>query len=238
MKPLVTELWLQFAEDPEFAASFAQVLVERVEFLRQSQRICVTLRSAAPLDRGLRQRLAVSLRPVFNDLEVTVYSCFNFNAITPAAVMDLIEELKEEGLPINGFLDRSRVDLKGDELTIHLRTGKNILAGIEFPKRLSERIEERTGVRVRVKMSLGKQPAAQEWEQHIQEKVPATAFVARKPVAQVMQIPGLDLTDKPVEVFHGKLFKPTQLQPLKDVGGEGGKVTIWGEVFATETKGN
>ena len=31
MKPLVTDLWPQFGEDSTFAASFAQVLVDRVE---------------------------------------------------------------------------------------------------------------------------------------------------------------------------------------------------------------
>ena len=39
MKPLVTDLWPQFGEDPTFAASFAQVLVDRVEQLRQSKQI-------------------------------------------------------------------------------------------------------------------------------------------------------------------------------------------------------
>ena len=33
-------------------------------------------------------------------------------------------------------------------------------------------------------------------------------------------------------------FKPKDLTPLKDLGGEGGKCMIWGDVFATEVKGN
>ena len=39
------------------------------------------------------------------------------------------------------------------------------------------------------------------------------------------RIPGLDLTDKPVRIFHGKEFKPAQLAPLIQLGGEGGKKT-------------
>ena len=49
---------------------------------------------------------------------------------------------------------------------------------------------------------------------------------------------GLDLTDKPVTIFHGKMFTPKNLTPLKDLGGEGGKCVIWGDVFFTEVKGN
>ena len=49
---------------------------------------------------------------------------------------------------------------------------------------------------------------------------------------------GLNLTDKPVTIFHGKMFTPKNLTPLKDLGGEGGKCMIWGDVFFTEVKGN
>ena len=237
MKPLVTDLWPQFGEDPTFAASFAQVLVDRVEQLRQSKQIHIYLRGPVPLVAALRKQLALSLASAFAGFEVSVYSLFPFGQITPSAVMDLIEELKEEGLPVNGFLDKSRVDLEGSQLTIHLRTGLHILESIGFGDKLAQRVENRTGVLPTVKLAVEQALSNQAWEEHIQQKVPVTAFVEKKQTA-ALKIPGLDLTDKPVEVFHGKLFKPEVLQPLKDIGGEGGKVTVWGEVFASEVKGN
>ena len=237
MKPLVTDLWPQFGEDPTFAASFAQVLVDRVEQLRQSKQIHIYLRGPVPLAAALRKQLALSLASAFAGFEVSVYSLFPFGQITPSAVMDLIEELKKEGLPVNGFLDKSRVDLEGSQLTIHLRTGLHILESIGFGDKLAQRVENRTGVLPTVKLAVEQALSNQAWEEHIQQKVPVTAFVEKKQTA-ALKIPGLDLTDKPVEVFHGKLFKPEALQPLKDIGGEGGKVTVWGEVFASEVKGN
>ena len=237
MKPLVTDLWPQFGEDSTFAASFAQVLVDRVEQLRQSKQIHIYLRGPVPLAAALRKQLALSLASAFAGFEVSVYSLFPFGQITPSAVMDLIEELKDEGLPVNGFLDKSRVDLEGSQLTIHLRTGLHILESIGFGDKLAQRVENRTGVLPTVKLAVEQALSNQAWEEHIQQKVPVTAFVEKKQTA-ALKIPGLDLTDKPVEVFHGKLFKPEALQPLKDIGGEGGKVTVWGEVFASEVKGN
>ena len=237
MKPLVTDLWPQFGEDSTFAASFAQVLVDRVEQLRQSKQIHIYLRGPVPLAAALRKQLALSLASAFAGFEVSVYSLFPFGQITPSAVMDLIEELKEEGLPVNGFLDKSRVDLEGSQLTIHLRTGLHILESIGFGDKLAQRVENRTGVLPTVKLAVEQALSNQAWEEHIQQKVPVTAFVEKKQTA-ALKIPGLDLTDKPAEVFHGKLFKPEALQPLKDIGGEGGKVTVWGEVFASEVKGN
>ena len=41
----------------------------------------------------------------------------------------------------------------------------------------------------------------------------------------------------PPKLFHGKPFKPADLRPLNDLG-DGGKITVWGDVFATEVKGN
>ena len=237
MKPLVTDLWPQFGEDSTFAASFAQVLVDRVEQLRQSKQIHIYLRGPVPLAAALRKQLALSLASAFAGFEVSVYSLFPFGQITPSAVMDLIEELKEEGLPVNGFLDKSRVDLEGSQLTIHLRTGLHILESIGFGDKLAQRVENRTEVLPTVKLAVEQALSNQAWEEHIQQKMPVTAFVEKKQTA-ALKIPGLDLTDKPVEVFHGKLFKPEALQPLKDIGGEGGKVTVWGEVFASEVKGN
>ena len=60
----------------------------------------------------------------------------------------------------------------------------------------------------------------------------------KKNTAPSIKVDGLDLTDKPVTIFHGKMFTPKNLTPLKDLGGEGGKCTIWGDVFFSEVKGN
>ena len=53
MTPLVSQLWPQFMVDPAFASCFGQVIVERARMLRQERQVIFTLRSAAPLDKGL-----------------------------------------------------------------------------------------------------------------------------------------------------------------------------------------
>ena len=57
MTPLVSQLWPQFMADPDFAASFGRVIVEHARMLRQERQVVFTLRSAAPLDKGLCARL-------------------------------------------------------------------------------------------------------------------------------------------------------------------------------------
>ncbi len=70
MTPLVSQLWPQFMADPAFASCFGQVIVEHARMLRQSQQVIFTLRSAAPLDKGLCARLLASLQPDYEGFEL------------------------------------------------------------------------------------------------------------------------------------------------------------------------
>ncbi|WP_294451949.1 exonuclease domain-containing protein [uncultured Gemmiger sp.] len=237
MKPFVTQVWPQFTADAQFNACFGQVLVDRVELYRTARKVVICLRSAEPLDGAMCGRLFASLEPVFEGYELTLKNYFNYGNITPEAARTLIEELKHEGLPVNGFLDKSPISIEPDGITVHVAAGMNILESIDFPRRLAERIQERTGTLPIVRMvASGKTVSAEEFEKYVQNKTPAVKFEAKKDLPPI-QVQGLDLTDKPVKVFHGKYFKPADLRPLNDLG-DGGKITVWGDVFASEVKGN
>ena len=204
MKPFVTQIWPQFTADAQFNACFGQVLVERVELYRTARKVIICLRSAEPLDGGLCGRLAASLEPVFEGYELTLKNYFNYGNITPEAARLMIEELKAEGLPVNGFLDKSPISIQDGVVTIHVAAGMNILESIDFPRRLAERIQERTGTLPMVRMAAtGKTVAPEEFEKYVQNKAPAVKFEAKKDMPPI-QIQGLALADKPVKVFHGK----------------------------------
>ncbi len=238
MKPLVSQLWPQFGGDAVFAQSFAGVIVDRVELLRNSQKVKISLQSAAPIPVSLCNRLCASLQPEFEGWELAVCNYFPFERITPESVVAMVHELGQNGIPINGFLNGATYQLADGCLTVGVPVGRKVLESVHFPEKLSTLIGERTGTAPEVTLEpLGKEVSAEEWEQHVLKKVPAPQFEAKKPSIQV-KVPGLDLTDKPVTVFHGKAFKPGEMTRLKDVGPESGKITIWGDVFAVEVKGN
>ena len=238
LKPFVTQVWPQFTADAQFSACFGAVLVEKVELLRTSRKVIVSLRSAEPLDPSLCGRLLASLQPVFAGYELALRNYFNYNAITPAAVGLLIEELKQQGMPVNGFLDKARpVSFEPDGLVVRVNAGRTILESVEFPRRLAELIQERTGALPIVRMQdVAAQLDADALERRVAEKTPAVQFKAKEEVAP-FTIDGLALSPKAPKLFHGKSFKPADLRPLNDLG-DGGKVTVWGDVFATEIKGS
>ena len=240
MQPLVSQLWPQFMGDGEFAQCFGNVIVEQAQMIRTEKKIVFTLQSAAPLDKTMCARLLLSLEPDFAGFELSVCNRFGYAHLDEQALRGLMEELKTEGIPINGFLDNASIQIGEDTVTLGVRNGTKILKEVEFPRILAERIEQRTGVKPRVKLvSTADAAVLAQQEQRLEQKTaaPVVSF-EKKNTAPAMQVDGLDLTDKPVTIFHGKMFKPKDLTPLKSLGGEGGKCMIWGDVFFSETKGN
>ena len=240
MTPLVSQLWPQFMADPDFAASFGRVIVEHARMLRQERQVVFTLRSAAPLDKGLCARLLASLQPDYEGFELKIDNLFGYATLDEAALRELMEEMKRDGVPINGFLDRCKINIIGQKITIGVCHGTKFLQEMEFERLLADRVAAHTGVRPKVTLTSAVGEAEQrQMEEKLERKIaPPVVKFEKKNTAPSIKVEGLDLTDKPVTIFHGKMFTPKNLTPLKDLGGEGGKCTIWGDVFFSEVKGN
>ena len=238
MKPFVTQVWPQFTADRQFCTAFGSVVVDRVELNRTQRKVILCLRSAQPLDGALCGRLCASLESAFNGYELSLRNYFTYECITPEAVGRMIEELKEQGMPVNGFLDKNEpVRFGPDGILVRVNAGRTILESVELPRVLAELIQERTGTLPIVRLEdTGNQRTEAEFEQYLQEKAPVVKF-EEKETPPDFTIEGLKLANKPVKLFHGKKFKPTDTRPLNDLG-DGGKVTVWGDVFATEVKGS
>ena len=152
MTPLVSQLWPQFMADPAFASCFGQVIVEHAHMLRQSQQVIFTLRSAAPLDKGLCARLLASLQPDYEGFELKIENHFGYAMLDEAALRDLLEEMKADGVPINGFLDRCSITILGQSITVGVRHGTKFLQEMGFEKLLADCIARHTGVTPKVSL--------------------------------------------------------------------------------------
>ena len=166
MTPLVSQLWPQFMADPAFASCFGQVIVEHARMLRQSQQVIFTLRSAAPLDKGLCARLLASLQPDYEGFELKIENHFGYAMLDEAALRDLLEEMKADGVPINGFLDRCSITILGQSITVGVRHGTKFLQEMGFEKLLADCIARHTGVTPKVSLI----SAVSEAEQHQMEE--------------------------------------------------------------------
>ncbi len=238
MKPLLTQLFPQFAEDADFAQAFAGVLVERVEANRPHKKIKIIYSSAKPISSANTARLKASVEPYFCGYTVLLCGLFSYEYITNEAVIDIANSLKEEGVPVNGFLNGSSVRIDGTDITIGLQSGCDFLRKIEFCKRLEEAFAERTQTEVSVSLSDTGVNSRQETQQKIEEKLAEKQqFKAKaQKSGPIIKVAGLDLDDSPAELFDGHMFAVDSLTKLKDLS-EAGKVTVWGDVFFSEVKG-
>lgn len=210
MKPFVTQVWPQFTADRQFCAAFGSVVVDRVELNRTQRKVILCLRSVQPLDGALCGRLCASLESTFAGYELSLRNYFTYECITPEAVGRMIEELKQRGMPVNGFLDKNEpVRFGPDGILVRVNAGRTILDSVELPRVLAELIQERTGTLPIVRLEdTGNQRTEEEFEQYLQEKAPVVKF-EEKETPPDFTIEGLKLANKPVKLFHGKKFKPT-----------------------------
>ena len=153
MTPLVSQLWPQFMADPDFASCFGRVVVEHAQMLRQERQVIFTLRSSAPLDKGLCARLTASLQPDYEGFELRIHNLFGYPSLNETALRELMEEMKRDGVPINGFLDRCTIRITGQNIAIGVCHGTKFLQEMEFERLLAERVAAHTGVKPKVTLT-------------------------------------------------------------------------------------
>ena len=226
MTPLVSQLWPQFMADPDFAASFGRVIVEHARMLRQERQVVFTLRSAAPLDKGLCARLLASLQPDYEGFELKIDNLFGYAALDEAALRELMEEMKRDGIPINGFLDRCRITITGQNITVGVCHGTKFLQEMEFERLLAERVAAHTGVRPKVTLTSAVGEAEQrQMEEKLERKIaPPVVKFEKKNTAPSIKVEGLDLTDKPVTIFPRQDVHPQEPHPPQGPGRRGRQV--------------
>ena len=108
--------------DPDFAASFGRVIVEHARMLRQERQVVFTLRSAAPLDKGLCARLLASLQPDYEGFELKINNLFGY-----AALDEAVHALFEEGNPVGVKCALSVMGRIGDTMRLPLVAGSGKL---------------------------------------------------------------------------------------------------------------
>ncbi len=142
-------------------------------------------------------------------------------------------------MPVNGFLDKpSRSPLaRRHHHPCPLRGRQIELKASSCPACWPNSSRSAPALPIVRLADSGKARTEEEFEQYLcRRKAPAVK--PRPPETPPdFTIEGLALTNKPVKLFYGKTFKPTDTRRLNDLG-DGGKVTVWGDVFATEVKGS
>lgn len=240
MKPPINQVFGDFFTQ-DLKQLLQGTLLECVEADRKKHKICMQLRSSTPVIGKLAAQLRAAVAEYFTGYtEIEIRSFFEHEFLTEEAVMAMAQELKEQGLPINGFLSDGCITLENGIIHVGVWHGMDILKECELEKKLAALIGVRTGriPTVQLEQREGTAPSAPKEETVImRDAPPPAAGGAKKPKIQVV-LPGLDLDENETQLFHGKAFKPNPIKPLGELGAEAGRFMVWGDVFAIEFSGN
>ena len=242
MEPLVAKLW------PELTGQIGEKMdcarVEAAVVDRAQNAVYLTLRAEELFLAEECHQLEQLLSGRFEGFSVSVRNALHYDQMDGDTVLALAEELKQAGLPINGFLQGARVTIDGQTVTVDVRHGDHLLNEIGFAEKLALHILKSTGVRPQVVLTCTDRPDPERVEAQLMAKNPTPAAAApvrrgelRSVQGAQIKVDGLELTDTPPKLVNGHSFKVNNVVAIKDLGQDSGKVTVWGDVFANEMKG-
>lgn len=241
MEALVLKLWPEVGG--ELGEKLAGAAVKAVAVDRSAALVTVTLQAPVPFTAEQQQQLAQLLTGRFEGFCVQVRNALQYEDLGPAELLALAEELKRDGLPLNGFLEGCGIEIEGQTITIDVCHGDVLLHQMGFAEKMAQCVRKATGVLPVIKLICSKRPSAEKVEAKMLAKQPApqAPAAARGPSRSVkteIVVDGLELTDTPPRLVNGRPFKANNVTAIKDLGQDSGKVTVWGDVFANEVKGS
>ncbi len=243
-KPKFAQLWPNLIKNEELIEFIKDAVVERVELSRQQKSALVCFYTIKPIPLIIQQKIAHALTAEFANFNVILSNFFCFENITTQTVLDLVEELKAQRLPINGFIIGANIQIDmqtGDVATISItvKNGLNILSQIKFSEKLQDIILEKTNTKVRVKLICNEQISVADVEKTMLKKAPVKVFKPKNSGA-VISIKGVELTQEPSKVMFGQSFttKNKQVTSLFDITSADGQCIVWGDVFFTDLRDN
>lgn len=181
------------------------------------------------LQRELCEKLGVN--------SVRFFVVYNPELLDPSYFADLVEEAKARGVVVNGFFGDSEAFIEGNTLRIELKHGgKDILLRAHADTTLQKIIREEFGVLMNVEFSGVTEVDSISLPQPENKPVFVPAKKKEKTAdGSALDVSGLPLDASEMTVVMGKVIRQRPVK-LADVDMQSGKVVVWGDLFAIESK--
>ena len=146
LKPLLLKIWPELPTPLQEKLEQAELSAVHVD--RQQSQVRLTLR--LPVLCTVQECVALeqAAAGAFEGYAVRVENELFCTHLNEQVVLQLAEELKRKGMPINGFLDGCAVQVDENLVTITVHHGDTLLRQMEFEEKLGRCIAQRTGCAV------------------------------------------------------------------------------------------
>ncbi len=243
---------------PDFEEN-AQGTIERLCIDKDRGSLLLSLFCAAP-DVAYAQRFEKYLHNRFQGLAIELSWRFDPESFGEEGCRFIIRRLTAQGLALNGYFNDAVFLPQGDNLRIELKHGgAGILSALEFPRHFNAMarsmfsktfeisfegvMESEEDHSLPSSQPAGSAKPAPKASPAVRkaEKRPAPAAAPRKKggrtlTAEDMSNPLLRLESEEYEQVIGRKPYLANLKPLEEVSLDGGRATVWGEIFASEVK--
>lgn len=160
---------------------------------------------------------------------------------------EIVEWLKYEEVPVNGFFEGATAELNGNILTVTLSHGGcEILKSVNCANHISQIIKRLFDADIKVKFAGVTEITeyTDEFKQSqneikeklkIKEQLDKETKKAEKTVKLSFDTDDLPIEQDGVEIIAGRKIKDKPIR-LADVDAESGRVTVWGEIISTDRR--
>lgn len=231
------ELVPAIKDEPLLANIYKQISVEQVNLQEDLGKVEIIYQTDSPLQKAQIEQLTSCLVPIFTGMQVSVTGKFQYNFLTAETIFPLLDVLRSQGLPLNGYMDNAQISMNSNEIVVTVKHCKSMLDGMNFCQKLEELIYIYTGVQPHVTLQEEETLEMDSVLEVISQKAPPPSKkVSKKKNIQLPIVDGLDIDENSAEVMYGSFFEPKKFSPLKELQENPGKVTIWGDVFFTDLR--
>ncbi|MDL2253429.1 hypothetical protein LJC49_05065, partial [Ruminococcaceae bacterium OttesenSCG-928-I18] len=132
------ELCPELQKDPSFAAACCEIIVDAVGIDERNSRVKVRFHSERALSAREVNYVQAGLSSRFPSFDLILAARFSYENLDEQSLVYLIEELKLQGMPLNGYFKQAKYDINGEKITIDVPGGCSMLQDMGFPSSLAE----------------------------------------------------------------------------------------------------
>ena len=237
---------------PDLPGELLQGEIRAMNLMTESRRLQLELalravvshQSLHQAEQSLVQTLKLHQAKLLPRYEGALFSC--------DYLPELVRQVREMGLPVNGFFQGARCDLQGDTLRIYLPSGgKELLTECRCCEQMQKVILEEFGRSIQIQLE-GEDcvdPNGQAYQEKVtnQWKPPKASPSAKgekkkegapaAPAAKrglTFDAEGLPFVEGSMTVITGRPIRNRPI-PLREVHPDSGSVTVWGDIFAIDS---
>lgn len=229
---------------PEFTQKEkADAKIEKISVDKDRKEIVLSLfcDSFCPL---LPYELSDFLRNEYKGYDVTAEARFPSESFSTDSFEYIVKRINKRGLPVNGFFNGCKLTLNGTALNVELtHGGLQVLEAMEFERVFAAEANRCFGVMPNVTFSGVTETKIEDIKPITEPSSLKAASFKEKPkkpknalAASDMKCKYLELENEEYSVVIGRKPSLEAVKPLREVVFDGGKCTVWGDVFFTETR--